>query len=91
MTVVPVVKRPLVVHGRQVTVAIHTAPALHPPHQPLTLSVGWMTVHLILANIFGKTTDIMKLAGCASCHWTGAEEEKAPEMSSESQVPRSGV
>ena len=76
LTVVPGVKRPLAVHSRHVIAAIHTAPALHPPHQPLTLSVGWMTVHLILANIFGKTTDIMKLAGCSSFHWTKWRKRK---------------
>ena len=76
MTLVPGIKRPRMAHSSHVVVAIPKAPALHPPHQALILSGGWMTVHLILANISGKTTDIMKLAGCSSCHWTKWRKRK---------------
>ena len=76
MTLVPGIKRPRMAHSSHVVVAIPKAPALHPPHQALILSGGWMTVHLILANISGKTTDIMKLAGCPSCHWTKWRKRK---------------
>ena len=69
-------KETLIAHSRPVTGAIDKAPASHPPHQPLKISAGWMTVHMILANIFGKTTDVMKLAGCSSCHWTKWRKRK---------------